>query len=237
MPEAPQRPGHRQGELDLTRIGRPVQRGPKVVVLHLQSVEPLGLVGSQQFRLRPSRKVGEELAVAARDRYRVGTLRQALARVLADRLEHSEPRLAAGRVLASNQALVDERRDPVGNVQADVEAGIADGLRGLEGPAPAEHRQSPEENPFGLVEQVEAPVDRPAQGLLARGQIAGTPDEERQALLEADEDRVGREQLHPRGRQLDGKRQAVESGADRGHRRVRSRRSRRSPAAPRLHAG
>ena len=59
-----------------------------------------------------------------------------------------------------------------------------------------------------------APVDRRAERALARGQVAWAAGEEGQALPEAREQRLRREQLHSRGGELDRKRKPVEAAAD-----------------------
>ena len=56
--------------------------------------------------------------------------------------------------------------------------------------AAGEDRQSIEQPPAALVEQVVAPGDRAAQRLLARGQVARAGGQDVELVLEADEDRV-----------------------------------------------
>ena len=65
-------------------------------------------------------------------------------------------------------------------------------------------------------QEVVAPGDRAAQRLLALGQVARARGQHAELLLEAAEDRVGRQELGPGRRQLDRERHAVEPGADRG---------------------
>ena len=110
--------------------------------------------------------------VGALGRRGLAVLEQPLPAVLAERLEHDEARLAVlGRPL-HEQAVVHERGDAVQDVDAQVLAGIADGLRGLERAASGEHRQAAKELLLGRRQQVVAPLDRLAQRLLAFRQVA-----------------------------------------------------------------
>jgi hypothetical protein len=65
-----------------------------------------------------------------------------------------------------------------------------------------------------LREEAIAPLDRRAQSLLAFRQIARSSGEELEALIEALEQVLLREQLDSRCRELDGERQIVETAAD-----------------------
>ena len=144
---------------------------------------------------------------------------QALERVRADRLQHREARLAVGLFLLAEQAVVDQRREPGEDVLA-----AADGLGGVERAAAGEDGEAREERLLVRAEQVVAPVDRRAERLLAGGQVARAAGEEVEALLEPREQRLRREQLRARGRELDRERQPVEADADLGDRgRVRVR--------------
>ena len=127
-------------------------------------------------QLRAPRVRDERLVpVAMPDAGGVGlaALGEMLGRVLADRLEQPEARLAGGRLLDPDQALVGEGHQAVGDVAADLRAGAADRLRRLEVEAPGEDRAPVEEPPGAVVEEVVAPGDGAAERLLARRQVAG----------------------------------------------------------------
>ena len=83
---------------------------------------------------------------------------------------------------------------------------------------PANTPSRASERLLGRLEQVVAPVDRVAERALPRRQIVGAAGEQVEPLLEPAEDRLRREQLDARGRELDRERQAVEAAADPGHR-------------------
>ena len=99
-------------------------------------------------------------------------LAQPLPSVLAERLEHDEARVAVVGHALDEQAVVDERGDAVEDVDAEVLAGVADGLGRLERAAAGEDREAPEQRLLGRRQQVVAPVDRAAQRLLALRQVA-----------------------------------------------------------------
>ena len=177
----------------------------------------------------------ERLGVAPRDDVRLAPGREHLGGVLADRLEHREARLDVGRglVLEPDQALVLELADPVDDVATDLVGGAADRLGHRQVEPATEHGQPIEQPPRAVVEQVVAPGDRPAQGLLSLGQVARPGGQRRQVVVEAGQDLVGREQLDPRGGELDGQRHAVQPRGDPGDGRAHWRWSRRSRGGPR----
>ena len=140
-----------------------------------------------------------------------------LERVLADRLEHPEARLAVG-VFAQpqQQALLDQRVEVFEHVGRAV--GVADRGRGLEPQAADEHAQAPEQRLLPLEQQVVAPGDRVAQRPLALVGVLRAAGQQGQPLVEPAQERLRRERPHARRRQLDRERQAVEPPADRGDR-------------------
>ena len=147
----------------------------------------------------------------------VRALLEACERVSPNRLEHREARLAVGLLLLAEQAVVDERRD-----SGESSLGAADRLCGLQRAAAREDGELREELTILRSEQVVAPVDRRAESLLPRRLVARAAREQLEAALQPGEQRLRREQLRPRGRQLDRQRQTVEADADlRDRRRVR----------------
>jgi len=121
------------------------------------------------------------------------------ARVVPDRLEHEEARLAVGLLLRTQQVDLEQSLDRV-------EACVADRLRRLESKATREDAQPAEQALLLLGEELEAPVERCAQGLLALRPVARAAAKELQPLAESREECLGRKELHARGRELDRKR-------------------------------
>ena len=68
-----------------------------------------------------------------------------------------------------------------------------------------------------LVEQVVAPRDRTRESLLAARQVSRARAKHLQARLQPAQQSLRREELDPRGGQLDGERQSVDTLADAGH--------------------
>jgi hypothetical protein len=151
------------------------------------------------------------------DRGRVAAPRQLLGGVL-DRLEEREPRLT-GRLLAPHKALVDERRQPVERVHAQLGGRASHGLGSGEVEAAAEHGQPLEHPAGGPVEQLMAPLDRTPQGPLPLRDVRGACGAPRQvqAALEPLVDGSRCQEAQPCGRELDRQRHAAEVGHDRGH--------------------
>ena len=93
----------------LAGCGRPRERGPNVVVLHVEPLEPDHLVRAQELGLGRLDEREEALRVAAPPLLKLTLLLQLLERELADRLQQTEARLAVGPVALADEALVDER--------------------------------------------------------------------------------------------------------------------------------
>ena len=82
-----------------------------------------------------------------------------------------------------------------------------------------EHGQAAEDRPLVLGEQVMAPVEGRAQGLVAERRRAGPADQDREHVVQPLRQLAGGQDPHPRGGQLDRERQAVDAAAhlqDRG---------------------
>ena len=217
LPEAPHREGDADRDRRVGRRDRAVEDGADVVVLELQAIEPASLVGPGQLggRLRDERHV--PVAMAGADEVGLTVGLEPFRGVLPDRVEEPEPGLAGGGLLDLDQALVDERHQPVEDVAADLGRRTADRL-GRGEVAPGGEDRQPVEQPLpAVVEQVVAPGDRAAQRLLAFGQVARAGRQDIELVIEPDQDRVGAEELDPGRGQLDRERHPVEPGADRGH--------------------
>ena len=133
-----------------------------------------------------------------------------LQRVLAQRLEHREARSSAGAAARTRLLSTSE--------PSSVEARVADR------PRPPRACSRPRRRRAGANSACSSASSRSwlqsiaaAQRLLAlRAGRAAPPVEERQPLLQPGEQRLRREHLRPRGRELDRQRQAVERDADLG---------------------
>ena len=121
LPEAPERRADPQPRLRLATLLRPAQRSPDVVELGIEPLEPAQLLGSEKGRLGRFGKLAVEVGVATADFLAVAALGQPLERVLADRLEHSEAGLAAAMRLRPEQVVVQERLDPVDDVELEAD--------------------------------------------------------------------------------------------------------------------
>ena len=115
------------------------------------------------------RELGEGMRVALSQPVPLTALLRLLDGVLADRLEHREPRLALDPFGLANEALLGQRRQSVEGIAA---LAAADALDLVQPRAADEHREASEELAVGLLEQVVAPRDRAAQGLLPSRKVA-----------------------------------------------------------------
>src|SRR4029450_11728333 len=144
----------------------------------------------------------EMLHVAAPDGVGLLLRGQPLARILADRLPHLEP-----RGVALEEAVVKQRRDPV-------ERGVAHRDRGLEREAAAEDGQLRKECLLVGPEEVVAPGDRLAERAVPLREVPSAAAEQVEALVEQGEHRVRRQELRARRCELYGERETVEARAD-----------------------
>ena len=168
-------------------------------------VQPLGLVG------------GPDGVPLARRLELAGRLEQ-LEPELADRLEHPEARLAVG-VLRAGAAGSSRpaRRAPSSSSSPKSPSRSQTASAASRRQPPTKTREAREERLLLRQQQVVAPGDRPAQRLLARGEVLRAARQQRQPLVEAAQERRRRERPHPGRRQLDRQRQAVQPDADLRH--------------------
>ena len=181
--------------------------------------EPAPLVVAGQLRRRRiSASATNAPRVAPLDLVPLAAGVEPLGGELADRVEHPEARLAVD-VLGPDEALVGERRSGRrgrrGRRARSAGPQTASALSSSQPPTKTDSRASRRRSPG--VEQVVAPGDRAAQRLLALGQVARSGGQDAELMLEALEDRVGREELDAGRGELDRERHAVEAGGDAGH--------------------
>ena len=187
-------------------------------MLALEPIEPAPLVGARELRRGFLGQVEVGPAAPFLDVVALAAGRQHLGGVLADRVEHHVALLVRA-LFDAKQALVDERRDTVEDVDADLARRAADAVGHIQLAAADEHGQ-PVEQPAGAgFEQVVAPRDRPAQRLLALRQVPRARREQREVVLEPGHDLFGRQELDPRGGELDGQRHPVQPRGDPADRR------------------
>ena len=164
-------------------LGVPVDGGADVLVLDLEPVKPLQLAGAAQ----PSRgRFGqgqEPGGVSFLNPRPLRHLGQPLRSVLADHVQHPEPR-ATCPLDPAQQALVDKLLKSIQDLDAQVDRRRADGLGALKADTAAEHRAGRQQAPSARTEQPVAPGDRATQGLLTLRQVTGTPHQQGQRMLQ-----------------------------------------------------
>ena len=170
-PEADERAGELQPELDLGGRDRPRERGPDVVVLLVEANEPERLVRAGELGLGGDHELQVALGVPPAQLVELAFGLEPLERVLPDRLEQAEARLAVGAVRLADEALVDERGETLEDLP-EVHLVAADGVGDLQRAAAREDAEPRQQRLLGRLEQVVAPVDRVAQRPLPRRQVA-----------------------------------------------------------------
>ena len=140
-------------------------------------------------------------------------LGEPLERVLADRLEHPEPRLAVGRLALADEAVVDERGDPVEHLaELEPERLSGDGLGRLERAAADEDAEAREER-LAARRRAGCSSTRSRRGASRAAAPPPVRNESRFSSRRV-EDLLRRQQLHARRGELDRERDALEPAAD-----------------------
>ena len=158
------------------------------------------------------------LGVATAQRCRLAAGLELFQGILTDRLQHPEAQLAVPGSPSRRTRLLATSDSRPSRLSTSPSSRSAHGVGGFQRPAADEDGEAAEEAALGLVQQVVAPGDRVAQRLLTGRQVACAAGQEGKSSLQPADDRLGREQADPGGRQLDRQRQAVQPDADLGDR-------------------
>ena len=154
--------------------------------------------------------------MAALHRVAVAALGQQLERVLTDRLQHPEPRVATGHWLGPKQIVVQERVHAVGDIELAISG---DGRATFKGEPADENGETCEERLLVHRQEVVAPSDRGAQRPMALGNIRTRLGLQKlEPAGRGDQDLARREQLDACRRELECERQSVEAHAECGDR-------------------
>ena len=217
-PESPRHPEQPHRRLDVA-VREPGHRGPQIVMLSLQPVEPAELPPALYLgggRLGEREEVGRVPIMGVRP---VSAVAQALQRIVPDRLQQPEPRLAAAGLLP-DQAAVHQRAQRVDYLHGlpRIRRGsgrvAADGLHGSQVERARKHSETGQQRLPGRREQVEAPVQGASQGSLALWQITRAARQQPQPVVEPGQQRLRRQHPDPGSGKLDGQRQSVQPAAD-----------------------
>jgi hypothetical protein len=110
----------------------PLDRGPEVVVLRLETVQPESSVWPAKVRPGALGECEEVLGVSPAEPLGFATRLKPLQGELSDCLQHGEARLAIRTVDPAHEALVDQRRNAIQEVQGQSIAPVAHCLDGRE---------------------------------------------------------------------------------------------------------
>ena len=215
LPEAPHREAEANGGLAVGAVRGAVDGRPDVVMFSLEDADPAGLLAAGQDLCRRLGEVHVGGPMAALQLVAFATRCEHLTRVFADRVEQPEAGLALD-LIAPNEALIDERGDAVEHILAELIGGSAHRLGAIEIESAREDRQAIEQPPARAVEDVVAPGDGGPEGLLPLREVARVRDQHRKLLIEAGQDLLRREDLHPGRREFERQRHPMETDADRG---------------------
>ena len=218
LPEPEERRAKSKGPLHIVGVDQAMDGGAKIVVLDIAASQPRFAFGGAHLEglfLGDDKHVRRVCALGRRG---LSMLEQPLPAVLPERLEHDEAQFAVLGHSLCEEAVVHERGDAVQDVDAQVLAGVADGLRRLERAPSGEDRQAAKELLLGRGQQVVAPLDRLAQRLLTFRQVACATSQQLERPFDAGQQFARRQDLDPGCGQLDRQREAVQPAADVDHR-------------------
>src|SRR6266849_1427188 len=205
LPETPQRRAEAKRAQRISTRHRPVKGSPEVVLVKLETVEPLPLLGAEQIwcRRHGQRQVGCGMRVT--DRIRLACFLEAFGGEFPNHLQHEQSRLDKIREPAQ-QALDCQLVESCQNVDAKLSRRPAHCLCLFEVGAAREYREAAEQALQRLLQEVVAPCDRTVERLLATRQVASPSSEDAHACLQPRQQRLRVEELYPRRGELDCKR-------------------------------
>jgi len=176
LPEGRQRDRQSQAVSCPAALRKPGKRHPEVFMIVLATGQPSELPRPLQLWTGLFRESQHPRCVPVKCPRQLPALLQLLEGELADGFWHQEADLAARTVVATQQALVEQRRHAGKHVGSLVER--ADVLRGVEREASGEHSEAAKQRPLVIVEEGMAPFDRGAHGPLALRHVACTADQQ-----------------------------------------------------------
>ncbi len=204
-------------ELAEVRLANPVAPG-EAEVADVGGHGEHGLIapGSAQVATQSRGKVGVVGRVGAADERTRPAVVEPLGRILPDRLEHYQARLAARHIGLSDEALLEERRERFHHVDVATHLLVCRGRDRLHRREVrvGKDREDLEQALLPGIEELVAPFDRRPQRLLPLGQVAGRAPEQLEPASEPITQRFRREQPQAGRSELDRERQAVEPTAD-----------------------
>ena len=200
-------------------------------MLGVQPGQPGHRIRAGQLGRYPLGQGGEISGVPAPGGSGLAVGQQLLAPVLTDGLQHGQPGLAAGRAVGRIRSAQQAGRHhsaqcfqlrgfpPWGTQPAPVQlrAGRADRGRRVQGGPAHEHRQLPEQLLLRPTQQVVAPGDRVAHGLLPGRQVVRALGQLGQRSVQPLQQPGRRQHRQPGRGQLQGQRDPVQPTADSGH--------------------
>src|SRR6266702_112889 len=183
-------------------------------MLPLYPFQPHRLPWTCEFRLSLLRKPHIIQSMSLSSDCHLPARRENLQPILADRLQHHQAWLLAFLLGLLQQALVDKRSHCIQDWLHLIAKRAAHRLNGLERATTGKDREPPEKPLLLGIEEMVAPGNGIAEGLLPRGPIAFPTRQYSQPLAQTCEERLRWQQFDARCRQLDGQWQTIQMGTD-----------------------
>jgi hypothetical protein len=203
MPKPAKRCGQTEPRIDIAALKRPREGCSEIADVTLEPVHGRSSFGRAKQGPDPLGQAGEVSCVRTTGGFELAGPLKPLEGVLANRVEHYEPRL--GRAIdRPNQALLDQSLDLINCVRRRVDR-CDDRFRSLDTPFPDEHSETSKDCLFSSGQEVMAPGDRSPHAALSFGRISWSANKRIQASTEAPEDLAGAEKAGSSGSELDRK--------------------------------
>ncbi len=200
--------------IGIVAIKRPRHRGPEIVELRALPLSPGELVTADKAEPGFLRPAGEVLGVATTPGIGVAVLVDAFPRILAQRLEHLIPSRAFAGLFGDDHRLRHQLRQRVEHIPRFDTISHHDRLRGCSVETPREDTETVEHRPLTLTEQRIRPIDRRLQRLMPFLRAPPPTREQPEPLIEQPSDLQRRHRHDPRRRELDRKRDPIETPTD-----------------------
>ena len=199
---------------------RATQRGTDVVVLGLERGEPFQLLGTAQMRVRGLGESGEVGEMRMARQVRFPRLREPVPGVFLDRVEHPVARCAV--LVGAQQRFLGQRGEQLEHFPPLDRITAADLLGRVQARSAGEHREPAQDQPFGVGEQLPAPVDHRAQRPVMRQRGAAAAGQQAEPVVEPVGELIKGHGAQPGCGEFDGQRYPVERPADARHIRQRA---------------
>src|SRR5207253_6985087 len=212
VPDVGQYHCHAKPILRVALPDRPEQRRPQIV-LFLKCILSVPRV-VHTWGLNVSSQLQAPGQVTLTDRAKLAGITEALQRVLADRFQETEPHLLRTLIVDKHQGFIEELLQQSKDVICLDAVAACNLLRCSQRPSSAEDGEPTQEHSLRIRQELIAPVERRAKGLVPARRRSTPANQQLEAIVETGRKLLRAQQLQTGSRQLDGEWDTVQSATD-----------------------